>query len=61
MEKKRRFFARRCTISSFPVYLGEHTVRIVGRASPVSRWTFFLSVGAIIFIRSYSFSNPELF
>ena len=33
-----------------PVYLGEHTVRIVGRASPVSRWTFFLSVGAIIFI-----------
>lgn len=33
-----------------PVYLGEHTVRILGRASPLSRWTFFLSVGSIIVI-----------
>jgi len=33
-----------------PVYLGEHTVRILGRASPLCRWTFFLSVGSVIVI-----------
>jgi hypothetical protein len=33
-----------------PVYLGEHTVRILGRASRLSRWTFLLSVGSLIII-----------
>jgi hypothetical protein len=33
-----------------PVYLGEHTVRILGRASQLSRWTFLLSVASLIVI-----------
>jgi hypothetical protein len=33
-----------------PIYLGEHTVRILGRASQLSRWTFLLSLASLIVI-----------
>jgi hypothetical protein len=33
-----------------PVSSGEHTVRILGRASQLSRWTFLLSVASLIVI-----------
>jgi hypothetical protein len=31
-----------------PIYAGAHTVRILGRASPLSRWTFLFSLASII-------------
>ncbi len=33
-----------------PVYSGEHTLRILGRASPLSRWTFFFSLASFIVV-----------
>ena len=33
-----------------PVYSGEHTVRVLGRASPLSRLTFFFSLGSFIVV-----------
>jgi hypothetical protein len=33
-----------------PIYSGEHTVRVLGRASPLSRWTFFFSLGSFIVV-----------
>jgi hypothetical protein len=33
-----------------PIYPGEHTIRVVGRASPLSRWTFLFSLASIIVV-----------